>query len=373
MTHDPRSMNAAESPPPVVPREPTTARDPLSHEDRPAPEAHAPEVLAQRDRPIEVLVVEDDPATRPMLARAVRSFGYSCREASDGLEALEMHRAARADIILADWRMPRMDGFELCRRTRSESAGGTYTYFLLMSSFGDKSRFLEGMDAGADDYQQKPLDLDELRARLASAARVVRLNRTLEEKNSMLRRDSQTFFRTARIDPLTGISNRLRLKEDLDALESRARRYGHRYCAALCDVDHFKRHNDRFGHLAGDAALREVALTIRSQLRSGDAVYRYGGEEFLVLLPEQTLAEAARALERIRGRVEALAIPTVNHRVLTISAGVAELHAKSDPSLDTWIERADRALYRAKARGRNRVEIEARPEVTDSTPPEATR
>jgi diguanylate cyclase (GGDEF)-like protein len=150
----------------------------------------------------------------------------------------------------------------------------------------------------------------------------------------------------------------LRLKEDLEPLEGRAARYGHRYCAALCDVDAFKAYNDCFGHLSGDDALCQVAPAIQAHLRSGDTLYRYGGEEFLAILPEQSLAGAKIGMDRVRQEVEKLGIrhaPVAPGPFLTISVGIAEL---GGGAVDDWLRRADAALYRAKSLGRNRVEAE---------------
>ncbi len=329
-------------------------------EQRDASKRRAPPVAPNRPpaRPLRVLVVEDEKASREALGKAVRLLGHDCRTAQDGLEAWEMHQKERADVILSDWKMPRLDGLELCKRTReAEDDSGAYTYFIFMTGFDDREHLLQGMAAGADDYHTKPIDIDELQARLGSAARVIALYRRLAEKNASLRRESQNSFRLARIDPLTEIPNRLRMNEDLDVLWSRSKRYGHRYCAALCDVDWFKAYNDHFGHLPGDEVLRKVAQAIKNELRQGDALYRYGGEEFLVILPEQSLSEAMQAMERVRSRIEGLAIPTVTQKcIVTVSIGVAAL-APGDPVAESWLRRVDHALYKAKANGRNRVEV----------------
>jgi two-component system chemotaxis response regulator CheY len=309
---------------------------------------------------LNVLVVEDEDASREVLVKAVRWLGHECRGARDGLEAWGMQQRQRADVILSDWQMPGMDGLELCRRVRTASAESHYTYFILLTSFTDKGHFLRGMEAGADDFHTKPVDLDELRVRLASAARVVAIHRSLAEQNAILRRASQTSFRMARLDALTEVANRFAMDEDLRVLWARVNRYGHRYSIAICDIDRFKAFNDCFGHLAGDEVLRRVAQTIRGELRAGDSLYRYGGEEFVVVLPDQRLADARRALERVRAAVERLAIPACGERpIVTVSCGVAELQPSADATSDDWLGRADSALYRAKSAGRNRVETDA--------------
>jgi diguanylate cyclase (GGDEF)-like protein/PAS domain S-box-containing protein len=173
---------------------------------------------------------------------------------------------------------------------------------------------------------------------------------------------------TARRDPLTGLGNRLALQEDLELLEARAARYGHRYCLALLDIDHFKRYNDAYGHQAGDVCLQAVAAELRLQARAGDGLYRYGGEEFLCVLPEQNLAAGTIAIQRMRGAVQKLAIPHNGNSfgVVTISGGLATLDPGGGTLAKDVLKEADDALYRAKQLGRNRVEQVA------STAPEPT-
>ena len=314
------------------------------------------------------MVVDDDEDSRSLLTHYVKALGYACREAADGEEAWASLEKERADIVLSDWGMPRIDGLELCKRLRrhEERSSAPYTYFMFMTSYRDKAHYVDGMHAGADDYLKKPLDLDEVEARLFSAARVVHLYRRVAARADGYRRESQRSFEIARTDPLTGIPNRLRMEEDALGALSRARRYGHPYSLSICDIDHFKGYNDSFGHPAGDEALRQVARVVRDHLRQSDGLYRYGGEEFLVLLPEQQIDDGRHAMERVRAGVEkelGLIQPT---RGVTISAGVASV-LKED-TLGSWIERADRALYRAKHAGRNRVES-ANAEDAKSIPP----
>jgi two-component system chemotaxis response regulator CheY len=305
--------------------------------------------------PLDVLVVDDDPSSRAAVARAVGSLGHACRAASSGEAAWALLVERPSDVVISDWRMPGLDGLALCARARATSDDGPYTYFILMTGNEDRGSLRAAMEAGADDFQAKPIDLDELEARLLAASRVVALHRRLAERTEGLRRDSKTFFREARTDALTGVGNRCRLDEELAAARSKAVRYGHRYTLAICDVDEFKRYNDAFGHPAGDHALVRVAETLRRELRTSDSLFRYGGEEFVVLLPEQSADDGVVVLDRIRLAVANAGILAPSSKPLTISAGVAELVPSSDTNVETWLGRADAALYRAKAAGRNRI------------------
>lgn len=303
---------------------------------------------------LEILVVDDDDASRVALCGAVIRLGYRCRSAA---EALKVHGERPADMIVSDWRMPGIDGMELCRRVRALDVG-KYTYLLFVSAHARKRDFVEAVRAGADDYLPKPIDLDDLEARLIAGSRLVEAYRRLADRNVVLRHDSQMFFRAARIDALTQVPNRLKLEEDLEALQAQVSRYERRVTVAMCDLDSFKHYNDSHGHLAGDHALERVAQTIRHSLRRADQVYRYGGEEFLVLMPEKTPADVAAALERVRSAVEGLGLANgqgARYPVLTVSIGVAAVAPTGEDSVRGAIALADKALYRAKASGGNRV------------------
>lgn len=293
----------------------------------------------------------DEAIPRRILRAALESLGHECLTAENGSEAWEVFSATpEVDVVISDRLMPGMDGLELCRNIRAKG-GENYAYFVFLTSLGDKEQVIDGIRAGADDYLGKPLDLDELRVRLISAARVTGLHRRLNEQKSEL-------YRQARKDPLTGLGNRLSLHEDLEVLVARARRYGHAYCVVLYDVDNFKAYNDLYGHLAGDEVLRGVADVLADRSRGGDGAYRYGGEEFLVLMPEQTLESARAAADRVRRTVEGLRIPVAVGEApatITVSAGVAALGSVTSQSADALLREADAALYRAKVTGRNRV------------------
>jgi len=316
---------------------------------------------------LRILIAEDDAVSRTILSRAVKKFGHECLAAEDGEKAWEIYRETPGvDAIISDWMMPGMDGLELCRRVRGEEREG-YTYFIFLTALGNRDHLLRGLEAGADDYLSKPLDRDELQVRLISARRVSELHRRLAFQNGELEVLNRKLFEQSREDPLTRLGNRLRLREELEALRGRVERYGHNYSAVLCDVDYFKRYNDHYGHLAGDEVLQNVAETIADHCRSGDTAYRYGGEEFLIILPEQSEEEAAAIAGRLRRAVEDLRIPHEAKEgpppVVTISAGVATLSAGANKSADDLLGEADTALYRAKQSGRNRVAS------YDGTPP----
>ncbi len=306
---------------------------------------------------MKVLIVEDSAVSRLLLQRTVEGFGHEVVVAADGVEAWSLYPASGAEVVISDWLMPGIDGLELCRRIR-EHPGPGYPYFIFLTAMAEKEHMVTAMEAGADDFLVKPLDRIALQAGLIAAERVTCLHRQLLEQREELERLNQLLHDDARRDALTLLGNRLRLDEDLHALASRAERYGHSYCAALCDIDYFKRYNDTLGHPAGDGVLRRVAQALMSTARRGDMVYRYGGEEFLIILPEQTLATARIAVGRIREAVERLAIPHPGNQpsgVVTISAGVASFRAGDTGGVQGWLGRADAALYRAKAQGRNRV------------------
>jgi two-component system, cell cycle response regulator len=307
---------------------------------------------------LKILIAEDDAVSRMILRRSVEKLGHECLVAGDGEEALELYRKTpEVDLVISDWMMPGMDGLELCRLIRDEERDA-YTYFIFLTALGDRDHLLMGLEAGADDYLSKPLDRDELQVRMISAFRVTQLHRRLAVQNEELGRLNRRLFDESREDPLTHLGNRLRLNEDLEVLQARTERYGHSYAVALCDVDRFKLYNDHYGHLAGDAVLQRVAEAIAYQRRSRDTAYRYGGEEFLVILPEQTLEAATAAADRLRTAVEELQIPHEGNEppgIVTLSVGVAALSTGHPTNADELLKQADAALYRAKNAGRNRV------------------
>jgi diguanylate cyclase (GGDEF)-like protein len=290
-----------------------------------------------------VLIADDDAGTRLVVRAAVERLGHRCTVAEDGSEAWRLYQEELPDVVITDWQMPGMDGTELAEAIRGHSAA-LYAYVVVLTGAADEDAARRTMEVGADDLLLKPLDVAQLERKLIAAGRVTAMHRRMHDD--------------ARQDALTGLGNRLRLAEDLEGLCGRVQRYGHVYSVALFDVDDFKGYNDSAGHLAGDDVLRAVARALEEQIRTGDALYRYGGEEFLALLPEQPIEAARLAAERLRAAVEALGLPHPAGGVVTVSAGVAAL-SDGNCKPDELFELADKALYRAKAGGRNRVEIKA--------------
>ena len=300
---------------------------------------------------MKVLVADDDPGSLLVARAAVERSGHYCLAAADGDEAWALYLEHQPDVVVTDWMMPGMDGLALCRAIRAREAD-LYTYIVMLTSQGSRDDVLAGLEAGADDYVTKPLDPFVLHARLLVALRVTTLHADLAHYRKVLSQQART-------DPLTGLHNRLKLSEDLEQLHARSERYAEEYCLAMCDVDNFKSYNDIYGHQAGDLALREVAASLVGQVRKSDGVYRFGGEEFLVVLPNQTQEGARIFMERALDSVRDLEIEHIGDPagLLTLSAGISAFTTEHKPDAEQLLGEADAALYAAKAAGRNRVEL----------------
>jgi two-component system cell cycle response regulator len=308
---------------------------------------------------VKVLVADDDQISADLLTTYINRLGHACSVAGDGAEAWNLCQENAFDVIVSDWIMPEIDGMDLCKLVRASPSTG-YIYFIFVTALAERTFFAQAMEAGADDYLTKPLTLADLRIRLRVAERVTTLYRQVVEQQAELEVANQRLFEQSRLDPLTNLGNRLRLREDLEDLRARAQRYKHAYGMILFDVDRFKAYNDHYGHLAGDDVLRAVAEVTRSRCRQGDAAYRYGGEEFLVILPQQNEETTAIVAGSLLRAIEARGIPhaAAQHAaVVTASAGVAVLHPGDAKGVDDLLKEADEALYRAKLGGRNQVVV----------------
>jgi two-component system, cell cycle response regulator len=295
-----------------------------------------------------VLVAEDDPMLRRILKTWLESWGYQVTIAEDGAKAWKMLQAEPApQLLILDWMMPSMDGLELCRMVR-EREKSPYQYILLVTAKDDKQDLVRGLEAGADDYLSKPFDRNELRARLRTGRRIL----TLQDEQAQTREELQY---QATHDSLTGIWNRRAILEMMSREFEIAARANNSIGVIMLDVDHFKRVNDTRGHLAGDAVLKEIARRIRQAVRSYDLAGRYGGEEFLVVLPDCDAGRIERCAERIRSAIaEEPILAEGSFLTVTVSVGTTVLNPIPATESDA-LAAADTALYRAKNAGRNRV------------------
>ncbi|MCT9869124.1 GGDEF domain-containing response regulator [Paenarthrobacter aurescens] len=297
---------------------------------------------------MKVLIADDDQISRMITKAAVEQSGHECIVAVDGDSAWQLYQEHSPEAVVTDLMMPGLNGLDLCRAIRAAEED-TYTYIILVTSHGSRKDVLAGMEAGADDYVTKPLDPFSLHIRLLAAQRITSLHADLARYRSALTEQART-------DPLTKLNNRLKLTEDLGQLHSRE---DHDYCLAMVDVDNFKSYNDIYGHQAGDAALVAIATTLAREVRKADAVYRFGGEEFLLVLQDQSAATAGLVMERVRSAVHDLRIEHSGDPdgVLTISAGVSAFTDGHRAGTEQLLREADLALYAAKASGRNRVTL----------------
>ena len=291
-----------------------------------------------------VLVADDDAINREVLGELLKPE-YTVLLARNGAQTLE--RAARhlPDLILLDVMMPDMDGYEVLRRLRADPQTANISV-IFISGLDRPEDEANGLKMGASDYIVKPFNQTVVMARVALHLQVVRQRRMLE--------------RLANIDGLTELANRRRFDEVYEREWQRARRSGRPLSLALLDIDAFKQFNDRYGHPAGDRALRSVARVAGAAMRRpADLAARYGGEELLLLMPETDVGDALRVAQAVREAVAALNIAHEASSVaplLTVSIGGATLvAADADEQPSDLFEAADTQLYRAKQAGRNQV------------------
>jgi len=296
-----------------------------------------------------ILLAEDSAFYRRMIAKHLHEWGFDFVDARDGKEAWKvLVQQDGPKLALLDWVLPEIEGIEICRRLRSRPEGAPYTYTVLLTAKNQKQEMLEAMDAGADDFLAKPFDPAELKARLLAGKRIVELQQKLVSTNDAL-------HFAASHDFLTRVWNRGEILAFLRREMVRSRRSTTPLGVILVDVDNFKQINDKLGHQAGDRVLVELAGRFSKNLREYDGVGRYGGEEFLLIVPGCDLAITTRRANEIRVLVSSE--PVVSDSIatpITVSMGVAL--AEPSETVESLLHRADTALYLAKRNGRNRVE-----------------
>jgi diguanylate cyclase (GGDEF)-like protein len=300
---------------------------------------------------MQALVVDDSAVYRKLIGDHLRSWDFGVTLAETGEAAWQILEQPDAPkLVLLDWVLPDLDGIELCQRIRAAGASGPYVYVILLTSKEGRQNMLEAMQAGADDYLVKPFDELELKARLLVGKRILDLQDELVAARESMRH-------AATHDSLTGLMNRGEILAMLQRELERARREHQHIGVVLGDIDHFKNVNDTLGHLFGDEALREIGRRLRVQLRVYDGVGRYGGEEFLMVLPTCDLPGAiARADEMRQVIASAPVLSSGVERSITMSMGVTVSDPEGKTPVEVLLSQADAGLYLAKEKGRNRIE-----------------
>jgi two-component system, cell cycle response regulator len=293
---------------------------------------------------MKILLVEDSYIERRKLGAFLTDWGFEYQAVGSGTEAVKLLESPEPpDLAVLDWVLPGLDGIDVLRRIRRLSQG-KYIYTVMLTAKSQKQDRITAMEAGADDYLSKPVDPTELRSRIVVGKRILELQQSLRF--------------AATHDFLTGLLNRAEILATLERELARAAREAKPTTMILCDIDHFKRVNDTLGHAAGDDVLKEIARRLKLDLRAYDLVGRYGGEEFLIILPGCDVEAGCRRAETIRRLVEKDQIKTSFGEVAaTISMGVTATLARRDHSVAEFLREADVSLYSAKKNGRNRVEV----------------
>jgi len=308
-----------------------------------------------------ILVVDDSRVQLDWLVQVLEREGYAVSGAADGKEAIRKVRTDPPDLVLLDMILPDMDGLEVLRIVKARPED-QFIPVIILSVKADLDSKVTGLRIGADDFLAKPFAEAEILARCAAMLRIKHLQERLREMQKKLEEQSMT-------DSLTGLKNRRFFDERLNEEFRRAQRYGDYLSLIMIDLDHFKEVNDRFGHPAGDAVLREGALLIRASIRDPDICARYGGEEFAVILPKTHMSGALAVAERIwreLGAKQYVISPSgpvppgtdaaaTRGVQVTASIGIAFYPSKDISSGDLLVRFADQALYEAKRAGRNTI------------------
>jgi diguanylate cyclase (GGDEF)-like protein len=294
------------------------------------------------DAPLTVLVIEDHPDQRELLAIVLQREGYRVITAANGLEALEKLESENVQIALSDIMMPKMDGFELIKRIRTSPALKSIYLILITARIQEGDR-VRGLDLGADDYITKPFSFSELLARVRVGSRVVHYQQHLEYQTQ--------------VDSLTGLFNRRAFEKKIQEEFERSKRYQNPLSLLILDIDNFKTINDTFGHHGGDAALVKISETFREKTRQSDFSSRYGGEEFVLILPETDQENALLVAGKIHDAIRSCTFGTTARPFrLTVSVGVSSTSARFYSNWREMLDDADQALYLAKNTGKDRIE-----------------
>ena len=292
-----------------------------------------------------ILIADDSLVIRAVVRSGLEEEGYTVLEAEDGPSALAQCRRHRPDVVLLDVEMPGLDGYQVLAELKADAELKNTPVVFLTGRTGTDD-LVAGLRGGAHDYLKKPFEPAELLARVGSAVHVKQLQDELWQRNAELSRMSRT-------DSLTGLYNRWHLDDVLARENSAAHRHGDRLSIVIFDIDHFKHVNDTYGHPTGDLVLVEFARRLTDELRAGDIAGRWGGEEFLLILPRTDATGAHRVADRVRLATAAMPVVTATTSIsITVSGGCATGSTESPAEL---LDLADNRLYQAKTAGRNRI------------------
>jgi diguanylate cyclase (GGDEF)-like protein len=289
-----------------------------------------------------VLIMDDSLDVHRLLKVGLKNEELEFISAHDGLEGVALAQQRQPNLIILDLDMPQLDGLTVLRRLKEIPQTQHVPVIVLSGEHGPQDK-VTAFDLGAVDYVTKPFELTELRVRVRSALRMQQLIQMLAQR--------------AQVDGLTGLWNRTFFDRRWNEEHARCARHGHSMSIALLDLDHFKMVNDNFGHPAGDMVLQSVAKVLQRECRTSDLACRYGGEEFVLLMPDTPSPDAARVCERIRTAVEAARWPRLPSLRVTVSIGIAGAGSSAPVSADQWVEATDHNLYTAKRGGRNRIVV----------------
>jgi two-component system cell cycle response regulator len=300
---------------------------------------------------MKILIADDDRASIRLLEAFLAKWDYQAVPAHDGEEAWHiLQQKDSPKLAILDWMMPGMDGTQVCREIRQHTEMA-YVYVVLLTGKNQKNEMIAGLEAGADDYLTKPIDGNELKARLRAGRRILELQDRLLAANHALQ------FQAAH-DPLTGVLSRAAILETLRLELLRSQREQTTVGIVLADLDHFKQVNDTYGHLAGDSVLQEAARRMRSAVRPYDAVGRYGGEEFLIVMPGCDISGTMSRAEGLRNAVGKGPVDAPEGVIpVTLSLGVTVGGGADLAESAELLRAADAALYDAKKNGRNRAAV----------------
>lgn len=309
-----------------------------------------------------VLLVEDDPIQARETEAILNNTGYEVFWAKDGINAIRLVKSLNPDIILLDLILPGLDGYAVCRWLKlDETAKGIPIIMLTVKK--ELSDKISGLHIGADDYLPKPYNELELNARIYASLRTKALQDELRIKNEQLEELLHKVNHMAITDALTGLYNRRKFHDTLTSEFARAKRYDTPFSLIMIDIDHFKEVNDNYGHNAGDAVLKGVSSLILKNTREIDTASRFGGEEFMVILPNTDFNNAKVFAERMLMAIGCYSFPDINETI-TVSIGIGGMPDSNIENEDQVIRCADIALYRAKQSGRNRVEVSTGEELS---------